>query len=817
MQAGMYNDMRLYAKALNTAAYIYNIFPSTTMNNVSPYEDLHGQPWERGYGHLRPFGCYCLVHVLDAERQHQSNSSQYADGSGKRLPASMMPRSRPALFLGYAHHAVHVWKVIDLHTLQTGIYCDITFDQECFPTLPALPIRLSELYKAKQGIPISEQTGMDERTNASLRVPPPAAPSSLVASVKHRKLNLTDGHECRTECHHSMGIPGDTPLLSSNWDGDWRRGMDAGTPSIMSRINKSQNMALVAYSLASQALCDRSTPSPILHINWALHTIDGLAPRRRLRYDEYGDPLNLYTAQAADWNNWRNAVMEEWESHKQNGTFELVRQDQMPPESSIISSKWVFKKKTLSNGSRYKARLVIRGFLQQDGIDYETTYAPTASLTTLRLLIALAVYFGWSLWNIDFITAFLNGHVQENIYMSFPEGLEGLLGLPPGQYNLKLIKALYGLRQAPRIWWKVINDYLLSLGFHCCADADVNLYTLGKDDQFVAILLFVDDMLFAGNHHLILQIVQQLSSQFRLRDLGEPDLFLGIQLKRQSTGILLHQERYTQKILERFQMADAKPMPTPLPPKTIHTSESNEILLLSPEKAARYRSIIGALMYLVVCTRPDLAFTLSRLSKFSAKPAKKHLSAAEHCLRYLAGTRHHGIFYLSSRYITPKTIPLLGYSDSAFADDLENRRSTSAFIFLINGAAVSWKSKQQSLVSRSTHDAEYIALANASYEVSWLRRLVSAFLSTVDAINLHGDNQSAIITAHSPPDAASSPRTKHIDIRFHIIREAIQRGDIKLTYIRTENMVADCLTKALPAPIHNKHCQHMGLQSPDSF
>lgn len=577
--------------------------------------------------------------------------------------------------------------------------------------------------------------------------------------------------------------------------------------------------AYIAWPLAVAARAahrdDTSAWANIMDIDWSLVATTLSKKRRATKYDENGDPVTLQTAQNVNWDQWRNAMKAEWAAHQKNGTFRVVMRSDLPPNGSIISSKWVWKRKTLGNGShRFKARLVIRGFMQQAGIDYDSTYAPTTSMTSLRVLLAVAVYHGWAIWNIDFVTAFLNGLVEEDIYMEYAEGLEEIdPSLPPSKNAvLKLIKALYGLKQSPRIWWKVINYFLITLGFHCCIDCDVNLYTMHSNGRFVAILLFVDDLLLVGDLDLIKDVIKALNHEFELHDLGEPDLFLGIQLRRHKDGLFLHQEWYIQKLLERFDMTSASPVKTPLPKNTVLAEDPDEFLL-DPETATLYRAIVGALMFLMICTRPDIAFALSRLSKFSAKPGKSHLAAAKYTLRYIKGTRTYGILYTRPSLVLQK-FPLDGFSDSAFADDIGNRRSTSAFIFVLNGAAVAWKSKQQTLVTRSTHDAEYVGLANASYEISWLRRLVASLLPNIEGpTSLYGDNQSAISTAYSTIDSVSSPRSKHIDIRFHIIREAIHRGDIRLTYVRTDSMVADALTKALPWPEHHRHMNAMGLRN----
>lgn len=743
-----------------------------------------------------------MCHVPDEER-NQAHTGKRSELSGK-----VAPRGRPCIFIGYVHTTTKAWKVIDLHSFRVGIYRDVVFDEDSFPRLPAEPISFSKVFEhAKPPLTLSKP--FPASTSDTRAYAHQVQTSSPVAVYERPQTTFSSSRSL------SKSRPPKDPSGTSGTFGN--------IPHHLLDRNKRWKSALLVCTVASaanRAYSGKHLSWATPEINWTL-IANNRSNRRALRYDENGDPLNLTTAKIKDWDQWSKSILAEWAAHKRNETFQVVMRVDLPPDASIISSKWVFKRKILGDGSRrFKARLVIRGFLQQEGIDYETTYAPTASMTTLRLLLALAAYFNWSLWNINFVTAFLNGYVDEEIYMEYPEGLEELVDdLPPrSEAVLKLIKALYGLKQSPRIWWNVINDFLLSLGFHCCADSDVNLYTLTKDGLFIAVLLFVDDMLFVGDMSLIQEVVQALKEEFELRDLGEPDLFLGIQLRQQKEGLFIHQERYTRKILDRFHMSSAKPVNTPLPPKTVLNSETDDRLLLDSAKATHYRAIVGALMYLVVCTRPDLAFALSRLSKFSAKPAKKHLHAAEHTLRYLRGTQKHGILYRrATSNLASGSYPLLGYSDSAFADDPDNRRSTSAFLFVLNGSAIHWKSKQQSLVSRSTHDAEYIGLANASYEITWLRRMVSSLLQNVESATepteLRADNQSAITTAHAPPDSTSSPRTKHIDIRFHIIREAINRGDIKLTYIRTESMLADALTKSLPAPAHSKHMKDFGMMN----
>ena len=402
--------------------------------------------------------------------------------------------------------------------------------------------------------------------------------------------------------------------------------------------------------------------------------------------------------------------------------------------------------------------------------------------------------------------------------MLSPEGLQELgIHLPPGSV-LKLRKALYGLKQSPRIWWQLISTFLTNISFHCHSEIDVNIFTLHRDDQTIILLLFVDDMLLAGDDALINWTVDQTSSHFRVNDLGPPTLFLGLQLDLRPDGIFVHQTNYARKLLNRFQITNSHPKRTPLPSHAVLHNETDPTKLLPLDKATRYRAIVGGLGYLNEGTRPDYAYPISRLSKFNAKPSSSHSDFATHSLQYLAGTFSLGLFYPYGASRASLGPPLMGFSDSDFAADIDNRRSTSAFVFILNSSAVSWKAKQQSLVTRSTHDAEYVGLANAAYEANWLRKVLHALdphdHQEMRRIGLLGDNQSAITTAHAPLDSTSSSRSKHIDVRFHIIREAIHNNAVSLTYIRTSDMVADALTKSLPtrAPAFEKHRSALGLR-----
>jgi hypothetical protein len=309
--------------------------------------------------------------------------------------------------------------------------------------------------------------------------------------------------------------------------------------------------------------------------------------------------------------------------------------------------------------------------------------------------------------------------------------------------------------------------------------------------------------------------------------MGVPKQYLGIEIEQTKEGIRLHQTRYAEEILKRFGMENAHGVDTPMAPHSKLSKCEDESKLLNKEDKATYQSIVGALMYLMVCTRPDLAFTLSRLSKFCDSPSTVHMKAARYALRYLRQTTNHGIFYRRQA----SRMHLQGFSDSDFAADTDNRRSTSGYVFTINGSAISWRSKQQGLVTISTMEAEYVGMTEACKELLWLQRLLEDIQPNRDQNNqdvyitdkpaddgshmLHADNQGAIALAENPKH---HNRSKHIDVKYHFIRELVnsidnrdEKSRISLQYCQTSKNTADVLTKPLSKLKHQEHVLAMGI------
>jgi hypothetical protein len=486
--------------------------------------------------------------------------------------------------------------------------------------------------------------------------------------------------------------------------------------------------------------------------------------------------------EANEHDEWRNAMEEEYESIMKNNTWELT---ELPKHKKPIGCKWIYKPKFKSDGSidKYKARLVAKGYSQTEGIDYVETFAPVAKLNTIRMLIALATKYHWKLHQLDVKSAFLNGELKEEVYLTQPEGF-----VEKGQEHLvcKLKKALYGLKHAPRSWYEKIDSFFLQQGF-MRSKSDPNLYTKFDEQGYIVLIsLYVDDLIITGNaEKLIDEIKEQLSKVFEMKDLGELHYCLGLEVWRNAGQTFVCQSKYIREILKRFKMDQCKSSSVPMQQNVKLSCDdgSKEV------NGTVYRQMVGSLNYLTT-TRPDISYSVSVLSQFMAKPHESHWNATKAVLRYLKGTLDYGI-----KYTDASDVELTGYSDSDWAGNLDDRRSTTGYAFGIGSGVVSWSSKKQPTVSLSSTEAEYKALCAATCEVVWLRRLLQDVgEERKEPTMIKCDNQSSINIAKNPIFHA---RTKHVEAQFHFVREKLQSNEIALMYCNTSENVVDIFTKPL--------------------
>lgn len=484
-----------------------------------------------------------------------------------------------------------------------------------------------------------------------------------------------------------------------------------------------------------------------------------------------------------DADKWKSAMEDEIRSICKNKTWDLV---DLPKNKKAIGCKWVYKLKLDENGrvSRYKARLVAQGFSQKYGEDYDEVFAPVARSATFRVLMSIAGVKGYCVRQFDIKTAFLYGDIEEEIYMKQPQGFT------IGDKVCKLKKSLYGLKQSARAWNKVLNDAVVGFGF-IQNEVDKCFYTFKRGNNICYIIVHVDDILVVSNNEKVIDDFKfYIGKLFEMKDLGNVKHFLGIDVDRDEEGnFSISQSQYIASIVEDSGLNDGKTSKFPLMPGYFRHKDESYL-----ESNSEYRKLIGKLLYVSTNTRPDIAASVGILSQKISKPTKTDLIEVRRVIRYLNGTKDLKL-KLSSR---TKTGELEVYSDASWAENPTGRKSISGFCINLNGGTVIWCSRKQDIVALSSMESEYIALTESCKELKWVRMLMKSFyeFSIPETIVVFTDSQSSMKLISNQK---FSNRSKHIDTKYHFIRDLVEAGDVKLEYCSTEENNADMLTKPLGA------------------
>ncbi|WVZ80445.1 hypothetical protein U9M48_027918 [Paspalum notatum var. saurae] len=457
---------------------------------------------------------------------------------------------------------------------------------------------------------------------------------------------------------------------------------------------------------------------------------------------------------------------EELENFDRNHVWDLV---EPPPNYCAIGNKWVFKNKQGENGMvvRNKARLVAQGFCQKEGIDYVETFAPVARLEAIRILLAFAASKGFKLQQIDVKSAFLNGFIEEEVYVRQPPGFESAR-FPYRVYKLR--KALYDLKQAPRAWYARLMSFLLKSGF-VMGSVDKTLFLLSRGSDTLIVQIYVDDIIFGGSSHaLVSSFAEQMSREFEMSLMGELQFFLGLQIKQGLQGTFVHHAKYTRDILKKFEMGDSKPMTTPMSTNTaLDADEDGEVV-----DQKEFRGMIGSLLYRTA-TRPDIQFAVCLCACYQASPRISHRQAVKHIFRYLKFTPELGLWYSSG-----SSLSLRGFSDADHAAGCcIDRKATSGTYQFLGTSLVSWSSRK---------------ICCCCSQLLWMKATLSDFGLMFGKISLLVDSTSAISLAKDP---VLHSKTKHIDVRFHFLRDHYEKGDIDLVHVVSKNQLADIFTKPL--------------------
>jgi len=530
-------------------------------------------------------------------------------------------------------------------------------------------------------------------------------------------------------------------------------------------------------------------------------------PSLGVRFSKVPVPKNYREAKASEqWEFWEAAMNEEKDSLDAHDCFEYVER---PSGHKVIPVHWIYSVKVDEHGNviRFKARLVAQGCRQVEGVDVDEVFAPTSSFGARRALLCKAAQENLEIHQVDIKTAFLNGELEEEVYVTQPPGFE-----TGGKHVVcRLKKALYGLKQAPRAWHRTLDGVLCKYEFGACkSDAGIYVSKSSSGDP-VYLILFVDDMLIMSKSlENVTAFKKAISDEFSIHDLGEVKDFLGCQIvrDREARVIYMSSGLKIDALVEKFGLdGETRAVETPMQkgfvptrePYDPETKEGSGVLL---EPGNRYGELVGSLLYLANTTRPDIAQAVGVLARYKEVATTAHWQEALRVIRYLKGTRDYALKLGGS------DIPLEGFVDADFAGDVDMRASTSGFVFKVYGGAVVWSSKKQQATATSTVEAEFRAASQAVKEAIWLRGLLEELHIPVWRVPLHCDNTGCIQNLKNP---VNSKYTKHVAVSFHHARTAVILGQVDVKYIGTHDNVADILTKPLVPSVFKIHRITLGI------
>ena len=731
---------RFWGEAVMTAVHILNRSPTRALKGITPYEAWHGR--SPTLGHMKVFGCVAYTRKLSQLRK-------------------LDDRGEAGVFIGYAEGA-KAYRVFEPVSGRVRISRDVVFDEEhgwdwSSPESGPSAVNSSEFTveyvwseEASEPAPPSSPLLPD-----SPRTPAPNSPIGVEgaegSASTHPQANSAPAALEVSPPPPSPQIEHATPLEDDD-----------------DRLDAYHEDEPLRYRTVSNIIGQQPTPPPATRLFAELHLTHSGEPTSHTEAKR--DPA------------WCAAMKEELRSVERNKTWELVKP---PAGHRPITLKWVFKLKKDEHGNviKHKARLVARGFVQQEGVDYDDAFAPVARMESVRVLLALAAQEGWSVHQMDVKSAFLNGDLNEEVYVHQPPGFV-VAGQEDKVYRLH--KALYGLRQAPRAWNAKLDSTLKKKGFRQ-SNHEAAIYRRGSGNSLLLVGVYVDDLIITGAKEQDVESFKaEMKATFEMSDLGLLSFYLGIEVQQSTDGITLRQTHYAKRILELGGMVDCNPAVTPMEER-LRLSKKSTAKEVDP---TQYRQLVGSLRYLVH-TRPDLAFAVGFVSRFLERPTIEHQQAVKRILRYVAGSLEYGLHFTKAS----SEARFIGYCDSDLAGDIDSSKSTTGCLFFLGNNLVSWQSIKQRVVALSSCEAEYVAMTTAATQALWLSRLLAELLGKkVEVVELRVDNKSAIALAKNP---VFHDRSKHIRIKQHFIRDCVEEGSIKTEFVATNDQLADILTKAL--------------------
>ena len=834
---------QFWHRAAIHTTYLWNrTMTSELTGGVTPYEALFGR--KPSAKHWGVFGCNAYYHI-----------------ARKLRGASLSPKMQPCIYLGHdpVQNCASVWALAEQKVIQTR---DVVYHFDKFTFAGALKVggtavqeildnpgspdddgHTSDVFASD--LELDDEAALQGGSDAPSDELEDEAPSynveSIVGQRKRKgaveyKVRWT-GYEEETwepaskleieipdmvrQYHVSLPGPRRTPRFQAPPAATAPVDQSSTSAPPVTREKKSEDeskqpeeaepkddasdTARPQVHMAMSAMCSMQSFSDELQQE-SSHVVNAVTAGVSLLEEQ--TPQSYRAAMASpEASKWKAAMDKEMASCEELKVWVLVRRCDLPAGANVLPPKWVFKYKTDEAGNliQHKARVTPKGFLQKAGKDYFEVFARTGSYKTKRVGLSCTAKWDHELHQMDVPTAFLWADVEEDIFMELPEGYRD----GKEEYVCHLKKSLYGLKQAPRNWYLLVSKFITSIGFKATVSDPCLFFRRSSSGRLILLFLFVDDFQISfhrGDADEWNQLKALLVKRFNTKDMGESTWILGMRIHRDRKlrTITLSQELYITKALEKYGLAQCKIADTPEAVGVAHAEPTEE--QRKPADRQRFMEITGTLMYAAIATRPDIAHAVHYLASNMLAPTQMHMTAAERVLRYLAGTKEVGLIFGSRNGSdvgdsrgrqSHGQIDICAYSDADWANNKADRKSVTGWVVKLNGDPISWASKKQRTVALSTCEAELYAKAAGIQEVLWHRGLMRELgLNIHTGSTVHGDNQSAIAVAKN---GVRSDRTKHVDVKYHFVTEAVESGEVVLKWVPTHEQQADIFTKALPA------------------
>lgn len=780
--SGLPNEF--WGDAVMYAIYIRNRCLTTADKNKSPYELWTGR--KANVSHIRTFGCDAFMHVKDTDR------------------TKLEPKSIKCVLLGFSDY-YKGYKLYSIEHKRIFFSRDVLFREEEFQHAAQLknsskdndkkkagnPIEVSNPYEALIGIHDEEvdtdEVGIIDAFDKESAAEPSTESEEKAEEKEDIVQEENNNEEAVSEPEPQEEKAQEAPPQRVRMSRELRRLAQGNHHQMFSGPRDSRRNAPLdpGAVITDSKQMEEFSQSVTDHEDETDYCFVASVEEP----ESYADAMKSENA-----TEWKEATDKEYQSLIDNKTWTKCR---LPNGRKAIGCKWIYKAKINKDGEieRYKARLVAKGYSQKEGIDYKETFAPVLKYKSLRILLAIAAIKDLEIKQMDVETAFLNAPMKEEVYMEQPEGFHD----GDNRNVLLLLKTLYGTKQAPHEWNSTLNDFIVSHNFSRCVSDTCTYIRRSKSDKPIIIAVFVDDIIILydkTDESEWLEYKKAFMSTFKMKDLNDAEWILGIRITRDRTAktIKLDHEIQIDKTLTQFQMSECNPAKTPTESQKLSQADCPTTQQEKDEMSkVPYKSMIGALQYIALSTRPDIAYSINQLSRYLANPGRAHWLGGKRVLRYLKGTAKAGLLYKDYSGNQDTRIEL--FCDADWAGNVDDRKSTTGIVIKVNGCVIVWLSKKQTTVALSTAEAEYIAMATALQELIWINQYLTELgLKHPEAPVLRSDNQAAIQIANN--DVLHN-RTKHIDIRYHFIREIIRRGEVQVEWIHTKDQQADINTKGL--------------------